>query len=338
MSIIEMRRMMQALENAVSRVETISAKHDEIRALQSLDRLIETSEIGQSDMVMAAHEPLLIIDQAAVRTTNAHLTPGLRNSARGSSLKLPSNWKGPLLRGGAVAVLAAALFLVLDWQFGLFGRQVSNAGTTGAPGGTARQIVSAKSLLQPAVPAPPMPASPSAGLPLPTVYGIYAASKGQLYELQALPGRVPDQRVFMSTAIKTPSHTILPDGQIAFIVYRRDIATSAPDRVQVRVIAKVMRGMTFDAAGKANTLPLEDQWTIRGTSYDLRVAPVNENTEMLMIRPENSGFVFHAGRYGLVVKGQAYDFTVAGPITEAAHCLERIEAANGAFYSECRNP
>jgi hypothetical protein len=35
--------------------------------------------------------------------------------------------------------------------------------------------------------------------PLPTVYGVYAISGGQLRELEALPGRVPDQRVFMST-------------------------------------------------------------------------------------------------------------------------------------------
>ena len=48
---------------------------------------------------------------------------------------------------------------------------------------------------------------------------------------------------------------------------------------------------------------------------------------MLMIRPDNSNFVFPAGRYGLVIKGQAYDFTVAGPVTEPAQCLEGVKAA-----------
>lgn len=47
---------------------------------------------------------------------------------------------------------------------------------------------------------------------------------------------------------------------------------------------------------------------------------------------------FPAGRYSLVLKGQAFDFTVSGPITDPAHCLERTEAANGAYYSECQNP
>ena len=59
---------------------------------------------------------------------------------------------------------------------------------------------------------------------------------------------------------------------------------------------------------------------------------------MLMIRPENADFVFPAERYGLVIKGQAYDFTVTGPITEAAQCLEGVKASNGTFYSECRQP
>ena len=77
---------------------------------------------------------------------------------------------------------------------------------------------------------------------------------------------------------------------------------------------------------------------IRSTSYDFRVALVSESPEMLMLRPENSDFMFPAGRYGLVLKGLAYDFTVAGRITDAAQCLERTEAANGSFYSECRSP
>jgi hypothetical protein len=46
---------------------------------------------------------------------------------------------------------------------------------------------------------------------------------------------------------------------------------------------------------------------------------------MLMIRPDNPNFVFPAGRYGLVIKGQAYDFTVAGPVTEPAQCPEGCE-------------
>jgi hypothetical protein len=142
----------------------------------------------------------------------------------------------------------------------------------------------------------------------------------------------------MSTPVQTPSRTVLPDGRIAFIVFRRDMTVSAPDRVAVRVIAKVTRGMTFNTAGRASTTSLDDQWAIRSTSYDLRVAPLSDNPEMLLLRPENTDFVFPAGRYGLVLKGQAFDLSVDGPITEPAQCLERVAAANGNFYSECRSP
>jgi hypothetical protein len=62
-----------------------------------------------------------------------------------------------------------------------------------------------------------MQQSQSSPFPLPSVYGVYAISGGQLYELEALAGRVPDQRVFMSIPIKTPSRTVLADGQIVFI-------------------------------------------------------------------------------------------------------------------------
>jgi hypothetical protein len=140
----------------------------------------------------------------------------------------------------------------------------------------------------------------------------------------------------MSTPIKTASRTVLPDGRAVFIIYRRDATNSAPERVSVRVIAKILRAMTFNTTGQASTANVQDTWTIRNLSYDFRVAPLGEGSEMLMIRPENEDFVFPAGRYGLVIKGQAYDFTVAGPITEAAQCLEGIKAENGTFYSECR--
>jgi hypothetical protein len=48
----------------------------------------------------------------------------------------------------------------------------------------------------------------------------------------------------MSTPINTPSRTVLADGRAVFIIYRRDAANTAPERVSVRAIAKVLRDMT----------------------------------------------------------------------------------------------
>jgi hypothetical protein len=57
---------------------------------------------------------------------------------------------------------------------------------------------------------------------------------------------------------------------------------------------------------------------------------------MLVGRSDTLDFVLPAGRYALVIKSQAYDFTIAGPVDDAKQCLERIDAANGSFYAECR--
>jgi hypothetical protein len=223
---------------------------------------------------------------------------------------------------------------VLDRQLNIFGRQAPQ------PFSSLVQKIEkpeAKRIVQASAGDHKLPPPPQTlGFPIPSVYGIYAVSGGQLYELEPLVGRVPDQRAFMSTPIKTASRTVLPDGRAVFISYRRDAANGAPERVSVRVIAKVLRAMTFNAAGQASSTDVQDTWTIRNVSYDFRVAPLGENSEMLVIRPEDVDFVFPAGRYGLVIKGQAYDFSVAGPITEVAQCLEGVKAANGTFYSECR--
>ena len=41
---------------------------------------------------------------------------------------------------------------------------------------------------------------------------------------------------------------MLPDGQPKFIVFRRDVATNIPDRAEVRIVAKVGREFSAEAA------------------------------------------------------------------------------------------
>src|SRR5215470_1924752 len=303
-----------ALESAIDRVETVYSKHDHRKSAP-------------------------IIRPPSPHTT--HL-PSFSSGVVGHWRKAKPSWHcmgaAPLARAAVVAILAVLLCAVLYRQFGFFGRQAPQpfASVHKIERPQAKPVIQASADdLQLPITTPP---SQSLGFPLPTVYGIYAVSGGQLFELEPLVGRVPDQRVFMSTPVKMASRTVLPDGRVVFIIYRRDAANGAPERVSVRVIAKVLRAMTFNTAGPASTMNVQDTWTISNITYDLRVAPLGEGSEMLMIKPENEDFVFPAGRYGLVIKGQAYDFTVAGPITESAQCLEGVKAENGTFYSECRRP
>jgi hypothetical protein len=94
--------------------------------------------------------------------------------------------------------------------------------------------------------------------------------------------------------------------------------------------------LAFDSKGKPSLSPVSDAWNIRNQSYEFRVRPIPGNPEMLMVQPENPDFILPAGRYVLALRDQGYDFTVAGEVTDLAHCLERTDAANGAFYSQCQ--
>jgi hypothetical protein len=173
------------------------------------------------------------------------------------------------------------------------------------------------------------------GAPLPTSYGVYAIDQGKLTDLATLPIKVPDPRVAISAAISTPSPRELPDGKVRFVAFRRDFRNNAPDRVTVRVVARVMKTLSFDAKGKASTANVEGQWAVRSNAYQMRVAPMGDNPEMIVIEPENSNFSFPAGRYAMVLQGTAYDFSVAGPVTDMAQCLERTDAVDVPVYSEC---
>jgi hypothetical protein len=177
--------------------------------------------------------------------------------------------------------------------------------------------------------------STSNGLPLPRSYGVYALDQGKLINLQSLPIRVPDQRVEISAIFPTPSATTLPDGQLQFIAFRRDLMDQAPDHVLIRVVARVARALTFDKSGAAKTVTVDSSWAVRGKAFQMKVSPVDGKPEMILIQPETAGFALPPGRYALVLLKTSYDFTVAGKVTDPAQCLERTDALNMPVYSEC---
>jgi hypothetical protein len=174
------------------------------------------------------------------------------------------------------------------------------------------------------------------GFSPPTVYGVYAVSRGKLFTLGPLPIKVPDPRVGISAMISEPSHVTVPDGKLAFVIYRRDLASSAPTETFVRVVAQVEREVKFNVAGPPTPEKIKDQWAIRSKSYQFKVSPIDDNPEMVVLHPEDQNLVLSAGRYALGIGGHGYDFTVAGQMTDTAQCLERTAAVGGTIYSECR--
>jgi hypothetical protein len=173
---------------------------------------------------------------------------------------------------------------------------------------------------------------------LPSDYGAFALSNGRLTELELLPMKIPDARVAISPIISVPSRTHLPIGKLEFVLFRRDLASAVPERVSLRIIARVVRALKFDSAGRPTTAAIGDAWVIRSNSYPMRVAPIADNPEMILIRPEQPDLSLPAGRYALVLKGIAYDFSLDGPTTDTAHCLERTDTLGSPIYTECRTP
>ena len=169
----------------------------------------------------------------------------------------------------------------------------------------------------------------------PDTYGVYAVSDGQLTPLEPLPIRVPDARVSISSTISKPAPAPVANGRLSFVVYHRELATSVPESASLRIVAKVMQATAF-AAGKPKSMAVDNTWAVRGGAIELRMAPVAANREMIVIRAADPDFTLSPGRYVLMFKSQAYDFSVAGTVSDTAQCLERSDLQDRSVYSECR--
>jgi hypothetical protein len=232
----------------------------------------------------------------------------------------------------AIATLAVAAFYVAVW-----GRNSSVQAAKEMPvaaGQTTSEGVTAI--------APPLTAAPVAAalpFPRPTDYGVYALHNNQLIELDSVQVPPGDPQARSQLQITQPARVVIDAAKLAFVAFRRDLVSSAPDKVPVRITARIARSMVFDLAGKPKLAkPATDTWLIREKGYDLRVSPLRESPEMVMLRPEDPEFLFPSGRYALIFGGQAYDFVVAGEVIDPAHCVEGGPPVVRPVFSECKQP
>jgi hypothetical protein len=174
--------------------------------------------------------------------------------------------------------------------------------------------------------------------PMPNSYGAYAVVDGKLIDMDIFPIKVPDARVAISGMFSQPSEVRIPAGPLQFVIFRRDLTNNAPDHVELRIVARVERALTFSPGGKAVVANVKDGWIVRGDSYQLKVSPVPESSEMIVLRSDNPQTILPSGRYALVVKNIAYDLTIDGNSSDGAHCLERTEALGAPVYTVCRKP
>jgi len=179
-------------------------------------------------------------------------------------------------------------------------------------------------------------AAPTPTRVLPTDYGVYALIDDKsLSELIATGVMAPDIRVAISPEFRKPDKPHLPNGRVKFIVFRRDIANVVPERVEVRVVAKIAREFSSEAAGRALSGG-DNAGVIRNFSYPFRVAPIPGKAEMYEIHGGDSELELPPGHYVLSLGPQAYYFQVDGDITDPRQCLERIVAGSGTFYAPCK--
>lgn len=187
---------------------------------------------------------------------------------------------------------------------------------------------------------PPLPTSaanvreppPPARDPLvPMRYGIYAVAGDKLVALKLFPIPAPDVRIAISAAFESTGETFLPSGKVRFLVYRRERANGPIERAEVRIVAKIVGTNPPESAD----IPERQKWVIRNVSFPYRIAPLKDHPEIDELTSETDNAELSAGRYALVLNKEAYDFSVAGASTNPQHCLERVAAANGTFYSQC---
>ena len=327
----ERERFSAALETAIQGVEQFSARRDEKERLQPPTPSPQIG-LGASPAEPPATSMVTIhqVNSApkSVVLKEVYSRPEAESIAQAQTRVLLST-----LARFAIGILLFSTVAGLA----IYSQRTSLLGTS------ARAPSPATLVAKPAIPDPAQQSLVTGAVsqgalpfPLPTDYGVYALNDAKLSELDLLQEQVPDKRIAMSTPINQSSRTTLPDGKARFVVFRRDLVGSAPDRIEVRVVARVVRALTFDAKGKASFTPVSDAWNIRNLSSEFRVRPISGNPEMLMVQAENPDFVLPAGRYVLVLKNQGYDFTVAGKVTDPSQCLERTDAANGTFYSDCQ--
>jgi hypothetical protein len=276
-------------------------------------------------------------------TSRAQPAPRLRKPVVMSGLKVTFQL--------AVAAVAVAAFYFAVWgrngplqtagEIQLAGAGIPRIQSAPAPEPPADGISTGAAAPLPAGPLPEAPvaaaAEPALAFPLPDAYGVYAVRDNQLIALEQVQATPADPRTPNQLEITRPGRIVSATSKLAFLVFRRDLLSNAPEKVSVRVAARIAHSMNFDSAGQAVvTTPKTDTWLIRDKGYELRAEPLRGGAEMVMLHPENPDFSFPPGRYELMLDGQAYDFVIAGEVTDPAHCVEGVVTVRGPDFYECK--
>jgi hypothetical protein len=316
MSSVEAREHLSALEDAIGRMEELTSRE-----------MTQTITFQDSSPPMFLRKLPADAVEIFKPVPNTPRTEDILAAVSELARQLPKAHQGWWPTGSHAWQLAGFAILGVIIYFGFAGQFVPNQHTPVRKD----QVPIVNEIL---VESKPSVSSGVPVIPLPATFGVYAISQGALYQLEPLPIRIPDKRVLIGPVFTKPSQVMLPDGKVSFVIFRRDLVNAAPEQVAIRVVARIARELKFQ--GGQALLNSEASWAIAGKSYELPVAPLGEDQQMILIKSESEDFFLPSGRYALAFNGTAYDFTVDGKISDPAQCLERIEGAN-AVYTACPN-
>jgi hypothetical protein len=277
-------------------------------------------------------------------TSRAQPAPRSRNPMMMSGLKV-------IFQLAVAAVAVAALYFAVWGHNGpvqtageiqLAGAGIPRIQTAPAPEPPTDEISTAAAA--PPAASPPAetpvaaaPAEPVLPFALPDAYGVYAVRDNQLIALEQVQATPVDPRTPHQLEITRPGRIVSATSKLAFLVFRRDLISNAPEKVSVRIAARIAHSMNFGSTGQAVvTTPKTDTWLIRDIGYELRASPLRGSAEMIMLRTEDPEFSFPPGRYELMLDGQAYDFVIAGEVSDPAHCVEGVVTVRGPDFYECK--
>ncbi|MEW6450574.1 MAG: hypothetical protein AB1490_08010 [Pseudomonadota bacterium] len=324
---------LNTLEDAIARVE-LDAQAKALAERQAPPRVAyEKDEVKSREVVPLSERPSLAETTRVFNVREAPRTVWAQSDTPASGRRSGFNLVA-MLQLVVASFIGVAMFAFLTGQVEIGGwskRKAELKVEAAAPAEPAQAQAAAEPAAAPVAVASAPPPPP---FPLPQSYGVYVVNDGQLVELERMTLRVPDPRVYFSPDIATPSRITLSNGKPTFVVFRRELANGAPEKVPVRVIARIVRETTFKN-GKPVTANVDAIWRIRNNAHDLKVGPIADQREMISIAPE-ADFEIPPGRYALVINGVGYDFNVAGAITATEQCLERMQSVNGDVFTECK--
>lgn len=309
------------------------------RASQRRDLVVlppnQPSRYGRdADFPDAYHQPAANNQLTLTPETAAliHLLAQERNSTTRRAM----SWFDGLFRLVVIALIALGAYVI--WT-----GKISELVGLSPPQSRFAEAPVAESILAPTVPfVPAAKTSAPSFLPemnLPKVYGVYALYNDRLITLDKVPTEAVDPRKPNLRQITAPSRSVFPDGRVSFSIYQRDLANSAPITVPIRFASTIASTMKFGPGGTLVTVrPEVETWLIHTAGFDFRVLPVQENQEMILIRPDDPDFVLPPGRYVMLLNDQPYDFTVAGKVTDSRACVEGTVTNRGPVFYECRPP